>query len=110
MNQAPDTFVILVTCPDLPIARSLAAEALQQRLTACATLLPAVESHYWWQGKIESSSEVLILFKTTDIQIPSLEKFILEKHPYETPEFVVLPMSGISSKYQTWLRESTLPL
>lgn len=110
MNQAPDTFVILVTTPDLSTARMLAEEALQQRLAACATFVPGVESHYWWQGKIESSSEVLILFKTTSLQTPSLEKLILAKHPYETPEFVVLPMSGISSKYQAWLRESTIPL
>ena len=54
--------VVLVTAPDVKTARKLARAALETRLVACANLLPGIESHYQWQGKIERRTEVLILF------------------------------------------------
>ena len=55
--------MVLVTAPDLEVARRLAREALEARLIACANLMPQLESHYWWQGKLESSSEVVLVMK-----------------------------------------------
>ena len=57
MRSASDCFVVLVTAPDMKTARALAKAALQARLIACANLVPKIESHYWWQGKIESGNE-----------------------------------------------------
>ncbi|MCX6927600.1 MAG: divalent cation tolerance protein CutA, partial [Verrucomicrobia bacterium] len=79
--------VVLVTAPDLKTGRMLARAALAARLVACANLVPKIESHYWWQGKIESGAEVLMVMKTTTVHLAALEKLILAKHPYETPEF-----------------------
>ena len=55
--------MILVTAPDIELARRLAKAALEAKLVACANIVPAIESHYWWEGKLESSDEVLIVFK-----------------------------------------------
>jgi periplasmic divalent cation tolerance protein len=106
MKPATKFAVVLTTAPDLKTARALAKAALQARLTACANLVPKVESHYWWQGKIESSAEVLLVLKTTKSKLAALEKLILAKHPYDTPEFLVLPLSGGSRKYLDWLAAS----
>jgi len=96
--------VIFVTAPDLKTARGLAKAALRARLVACANLVPKIESHYWWRSKMESSQEVLIIFKTTKAKLPALEKLILARHPYDTPEFLALPLYAGSQKYLDWVQ------
>jgi periplasmic divalent cation tolerance protein len=97
--------IVLVTAPDLKTARALAKAALSARLIACANLVPKIESHYRWQGKIESSAEVLLVLKTQKSKLAALEKLVLAKHPYDTPEFLVLPVSAGSKKYLDWLAQ-----
>ena len=107
MAEADRVFrIALVTAPDLRTARRLAKAALQARLAACVNLLPGVQSHYWWKSKIESSPEVLLLFKTRHSQLPKLEKLILAEHPYDTPEFIVLPILRGNRRYLAWINES----
>ena len=97
---------VLVTAPDLKTGRKLARAALAARLIACANLVPRVESHYRWQGKIEAGAEVLVLMKTTAARLAALEKLVLARHPYDTPEFLVLPISRGSSRYLDWVQDS----
>jgi periplasmic divalent cation tolerance protein len=106
MKPAAKFAVVLVTAPDLKTARMLAKTALSARLIACANLIPKIESHYWWQGKIESDAEVLLVLKTQTSRLAALEKLIQAKHPYDTPEFLVLPLSAGSKKYLAWLAAS----
>jgi periplasmic divalent cation tolerance protein len=106
MKSAAAFSLVLVTAPDLKTARALAKAALAARLIACAKLVPKLESHYWWQGKIEASAEVLMILKTTKARLAALEKLISEKHPYDTPEFLVLPLKAGSKKYLDWLTAS----
>ncbi|HTY86045.1 MAG TPA: divalent-cation tolerance protein CutA [Candidatus Acidoferrum sp.] len=106
MKSAKAFSVVLVTAPDLKTARRLARAALSARLIACANLIPNVESHYWWRGKIESGAEVLLALKTRNANLAALEKLVLAKHPYDTPEFVVLPLAAGNQKYLTWLADS----
>jgi periplasmic divalent cation tolerance protein len=98
--------IVLVTAPGLNVARQLARAALEARLIACANLIPRIESHYRWRGKVESSGEVLMLLKTTRPRLAALEKLILAKHPYDTPEFLVLPIKAGNARYLKWLDES----
>ena len=98
--------IALVTAPNLKVARKLAKGALEAKLVACANLFRGIESHYWWQGRIETSREVLIVFKTRKATLPALEKFIVANHPYDTPEFVVLPIAAGNQKYLDWISAS----
>jgi len=98
--------IVLVTAPNLKVARRLARAALAARLIACANLIPKLESHYHWQGKLERSAEVLLVMKTTQTRMAALEKLIATKHPYDTPEFVVLNLAGGAKKYLAWLEQS----
>ncbi len=103
MTPATHFAIVLVTAPDPKTARRLAKAALKARLIACANVIPKLESHYWWQGKIECGNESLLLLKTRRSKLPELEAFILEEHPYETPEFLVLPLRAGSKSYLEWL-------
>jgi len=106
MNRRVKYAVVLVTTPDVKTARKLARAALEARLIACANVIPKIESHYWWQGKIESGAEVLLVLKTTTARLAALEKLIVAKHPYDTPEFLVLPISRGNKRYLEWVAQS----
>lgn len=106
MKAGAKHIVVYVTAPDLKTARQLAKAALKARQAACANLIPKIESHYWWRGKLESSAEVLIVFKTTADCLSKLEAVILENHPYDTPEFIALPLRAGNKRYLAWLDES----
>ena len=103
MKSTGEFCVVLVTAPDLKTARTLAKTTVGARLIACANLIPKVESHYRWQGKLESSAEVLMVLKTTRARVAALEKLVLARHPYDTPEFIVLPLSAGNRRYLDWL-------
>lgn len=98
--------IVLVTTPDYKTARRLARAALAARLIACANIVPKIESHYLWKGKLERSAEVLMVMKTTSGRVAALEKLVVSQHPYDTPEFVVLNLAGGAKKYLAWLSES----
>lgn len=106
MKASTNSRIVLVTAPDMKTARDLAQSALGARLIACANLLPKIESHYRWQGKIEHSAEVLLLFKTTAARLLELEKLVVARHPYDTPEFVVLALRRGNRAYLKWLQDS----
>jgi periplasmic divalent cation tolerance protein len=108
MNSAKKFALVLVTAPDLKIARLLARKALRARLIACANLIPKIESHYRWQGKIETSPEVLLLLKTTRHRLAALQKLIVANHPYDTPEFLVVNLSHGNKRYLQWLSDSVI--
>jgi len=99
--------LVLVTCPTLPEARKISRSLLQKHLAACVNIqISPVESIYRWQGKIESAREHLLLIKTTTRHLKSLEREVLRLHSYETPEFLVLPISSGSHGYLRWLSDS----
>jgi periplasmic divalent cation tolerance protein len=108
MKSAAAFAVVLVTAPDLKTARALARAALDARLIACASLVPRIESHYWWQDGIESATETLLVLKTTKASLNALEKLILAKHPYAIPEFLVLPLHAGQKNYLEWLAGSCI--
>ena len=106
MIELENPRVVLVTAPDPETARRIARQVLEARLVACANLVPGIESHYWWQGRIESGQEVLMVMKTTAGRIPALKEAVLAAHPYDTAAFVVLPIESGSERYLDWIRSS----
>jgi len=98
--------VVLVTAPDVRVARKVARACLEARAAACVNIVPRLESHYWWQGKLERGKELLLVIKTTTARLRALEKCVLANHPYDTPEFVVLPISSGNRRYLEWIAAS----
>jgi periplasmic divalent cation tolerance protein len=107
--KASNFQIVLVTAPDLKTARRMARAALEARLIACANIVPKIESHYWWRGKIERGAEVLLFLKTTASRLAKLEKLVLSQHPYDTPEFIVIPLKAGNRRYLDWIDTSCRP-
>ena len=106
MKACPEFKIILTTAPDLDVAKHLAESAINARLAACVSFLPSLESLYWWKGQIETTTEVFMLFKTEASHVEDLEELIIHHHPYDTPEFVQVPIEAANEKYLAWLAAS----
>ena len=96
-----------MTAPKITVARKLAKLVLEERLAACVNIVRDVESHYWWEGEVCRDAEVLLVMKTAKARLKALEEQVLAAHPYDTPEFVVLPIESGSKRYLDWISSST---
>ena len=105
-EPTPQARIAMTTTVDPEEAARLGRTLVEERLVACATLVPAVQSIYRWQGQIESSAETLLLLKTTADRLPALEARLHDLHRYQTPEFVVLAIESGSHPYLAWLEAS----
>jgi periplasmic divalent cation tolerance protein len=100
--------LVFVTFPDLTCAREIGTAMVQSQLAACVNLLPAVESIYRWQSRIESSKEVLGLFKTTEASLRKFEARLKEMHPYDVPELIAMKPEHVAEMYARWVGESVV--
>lgn len=102
--------VILVLCtfPDLEKARQIGTVLVEKQLAACVNLLPAVESIYRWEEKVEQATEVLGIFKTTAEVYPRFREELATLHPYDVPEIVSLNPGDVAGPYARWVGESVV--
>lgn len=84
-------------------ANALARELVYMRLAACAQVTGPLQSTYWWRDRVEHADEWLCTIKTTVEAYPALERAILERHPYDTPEILATPIVAGSRQYLEWL-------
>lgn len=98
--------VVMTTVVSAEEANRIGRTLVEERLAACATLLPPIHSIYRWHDQIESSAETMLLIKTSLDHLPALETRLRELHSYQTPEFLVLPVESGSHAYLDWLQAS----
>ncbi|HUP49674.1 MAG TPA: divalent-cation tolerance protein CutA [Thermoanaerobaculia bacterium] len=101
--------IVLTTVGAAFDAVPLARDLVEQRLAACVNIVDGVRSIYRWEGAIEDDSERLLIVKTVQERVAALRDALLARHPYEVPEFVVLPIEQIEGPYRDWLIASVSP-
>jgi periplasmic divalent cation tolerance protein len=99
--------VVLATVPDAEVGRRLARSLLEDRLIACANLVPGVVSLYRWEGEVRDDDEVLMVMKTRAGLVARLLARFPELHPYELPEVLVLPVEDGLPAYCRWVLDET---
>ena len=102
-----DFVLVLTTFPAHGDAEVLARTLVDERLAACVNVLPPMRSIYTWKGAIELADERQLLIKTATHRVKELETRLKELHPYDVPEFLVIPVLEGSGDYLSWLAEST---
>jgi periplasmic divalent cation tolerance protein len=86
---------------------AMAAALVEERLAACVNVLPEMTSYFRWRGAVEQAEERQVVVKTTRARLHALRERLLEVHPYELPEFLVVDAAEASDAYARWVAEST---
>ncbi|MFJ6251810.1 MULTISPECIES: divalent-cation tolerance protein CutA [unclassified Streptomyces] len=107
--MATEIVIAQTTIDDEEKAKALALGAVEARVAACAHIDPTFTAVYRWKGSIETAQEWRISYKTTTSRLPELAAWVAEKHSYEVPEWITLPVSGGSEAYLSWVVEETTP-
>jgi periplasmic divalent cation tolerance protein len=102
-ESGPQARLVLTTESTLEEANKLGRTLVEERLVACATLLPVVQSIYHWNDQIQSAPETMVLLKTSTEKLAALESRLKELHSYRVPEFLVVPVESGSAAYLQWL-------
>ena len=96
--------VVLTSAPTAEVAQELGSAVVGERLAACANVLPGVTSIYRWEGDVEREGEALVILKTTASAVEKLRDRIVELHPYDVPEVVVMRVEAGHEPYLAWVR------
>ena len=102
--------VVLSAVGAPPDAERIARALVEERLAACVNVVPGVVSIYRWKGNVEQEPELMLVIKTLAERVDALKARLLELHPYELPEVVVIPIVGGHQPYLDWLAEQVRPL
>ena len=107
--MAEDALVVLSTFGSPEKAREISRTLVDERLAACANLLPGAESIYRWEEAVETAQETVVMFKLTQDRYYAFETRLRELHPYEVPEIIALRVQAGNFPYLQWLDESCRP-
>ncbi|MDQ7031140.1 MAG: divalent-cation tolerance protein CutA [Desulfonauticus sp.] len=98
-------FLGYITTSSLEEAKKIARHLLERRLIACANIYPQVESMFWWEGKIDKATEVVLIIKTSGHRLAEIEKEVLKIHSYNCPCVVFLPIHEGHGPFLEWIQQ-----
>jgi periplasmic divalent cation tolerance protein len=99
--------VIFITTGNNGEARQVAEALLEQRKAACVTIVPTVTSLFWWEDRIDSDQESLLIVKSKASLLDEIVSLVKGVHSYDVPEVIALPIIGGNSDYLNWIGEQT---
>jgi len=98
--------VVFVTCANKEEGEKISQALVEKKLVACVNLIPEITSRYWWQGKIETSNEVLLIIKSKKSLFKEIVAEVKRLHSYTVPEIIALPIIDGNKDYLDWIEES----
>ncbi|MEA2463373.1 MAG: periplasmic divalent cation tolerance protein [Acidobacteriota bacterium] len=98
--------IVLTTVGPEFDAKALSRALVEARLAACVNIVERIHSVYRWEGRVHDDAEQLLIIKTADMRVDALREELFRRHPYDVPEFVVLPVGATSDAYGAWLLDS----
>ena len=103
----PQILIVFTNCPDEACANTIALALVEAKVAACVNILPRAQSVYCWQGTVESATEIPLFIKSTATNYPALEAAIRNRHPYQVPEIIALPVERGLPAYLDWIASET---
>lgn len=101
-----DAVVILTTWPAESDPAEMAEALVRERLAACVNIMSPMDSVYRWKGEVERTTERQVVIKTSRARVPDLQARLASLHPYDVPEWLVLPVVHGAEAYLKWIGES----
>ncbi len=98
--------VLFITTASAGEARQISRALLEQRKAACVNIIDKVDSHFWWEDRLDSAQESLLIVKTRASLLPEIIKLVKELHRYDVPEIIALPIIGGNEDYLGWIGEN----
>ncbi|MFA5394152.1 MAG: divalent-cation tolerance protein CutA [Candidatus Ratteibacteria bacterium] len=105
-KQKSDYCIAIITCPSRKEAGKIKDVLLENHLIACANIIEGVNSFFWWQGKTEAASEVMLLAKTTRAKFKKIIACVTKVHSYDVPEIIAIPIIDGNKSYLDWIDDS----
>ncbi|MCJ7769587.1 MAG: divalent-cation tolerance protein CutA [Dehalococcoidales bacterium] len=106
-TKEPEHIVVFITVADEEEARLISRVLLKQKKAACINIIPGVNSLFWWQEKIDSAQESLLVIKTRSMLLDEITQLVKEIHSYDVPEIIALPIIGGNKDYLEWIDNET---
>jgi len=105
MEKESGFVVVLITASSAQEANSIAEALVSEKLAPCVSVVAEVSSTYWWDGKVQSAKESLLIVKTSSGVFEALKDRVLELHSYDVPEIICLPLVKASEDYLSWMKD-----
>ena len=99
------TFLVYMTAADKAEARAIGRHLVQSKLAACVNIFDGMNSMYVWQGEFQDDHEAVLIAKTTENRVPGLIAAVRERHSYECPCIVTLPISDGNPGFLEWIAD-----
>lgn len=106
-SEGWEQVVVFITAATIEEAQRIASTLVSSRKAACVNIMPQVHSRFWWQGKIDSADEALLIVKTKAALLDELIGLVKGNHSYEVPEIIALPIVGGNRDYLKWIDNQT---
>jgi periplasmic divalent cation tolerance protein len=98
-----DRIFVLITVGSEEEAHKIAELLTNEKKAACVNIVPGIDSLFWWESKIDSAQESLLLVKTKASLFPEIVELVKRMHSYKVPEIIALPIIAGSEDYLKWL-------
>jgi periplasmic divalent cation tolerance protein len=105
----PPLYLMFTACPNAEEAERLGRHLVEERLAACATVLPGATSIFSWEGEVKTEPESLLLLKTTGPALAGLEARLVELHSYQCPEILAVLADRVVEPYRAWVEGAVEP-
>jgi periplasmic divalent cation tolerance protein len=102
--------IVLMTASNQEEAKKIVNTLLEERLIACANIINSISSFFWWQGKIETEKEALVIMKSRESLFNKISQRIVDLHSYEVPEILAIPVVNGLKSYLDWIRDCLEPV
>ena len=99
--------LVYITAASAEEAKNIGKTLVEERLAACANILPQTDSWYWWEGKLDHSGETVLIAKTRADLREAVQRRVLELHSYACPCVIFLPVAGGNPAYLDWIARET---
>ena len=104
--EAARYIVILITSDSIEEADHIARVLLEEKKVACVNIVRGIDSYFWWEEKIDTARENLLIAKTKSSLLPEILEVVRKVHSYDVPEVIALPIIGGNKDYLDWIEQS----